>query len=116
MSSLFARYYAAAAAGDGAVACSLLTTPIARAAVETYGQGLGPAFLRGSKTCPEVLSRVFRHSHEELAGTARVTAVRIERGHALAFLDSATLRYVYTRARREAGAWRVIPFLGAQLP
>jgi hypothetical protein len=110
------RYYAAAIAGDGAMACSMLSPSMARSAPEDYGRAPGPAYLRGSKTCATVMSRLFRHVHKELTGTIRVTGVRIGGARAFALLRSQRLPYPYVSLGHEGGAWRIQQLVGGQMP
>jgi hypothetical protein len=107
---LLKRYYAAAAAGDGAEGCRLLYVPIAESVAEDLGASTGPAGLRGN-SCAAVLSKLFKRSHGHWSAdsaTLRVAAVRVQgnRGVArLSFHGNRTARYVL--AHRERGGWKL---------
>ncbi|MGC2373172.1 MAG: hypothetical protein WA484_04780 [Solirubrobacteraceae bacterium] len=96
------RYYAAAAAGDSAAVCSLTLSSLARSLPEDYGAGAGPSYLRGSKTCHAVMSKIFKHFHAELTGKTEVTNVRVEGNQAIAFLRSRGLMWVGVLGRKWA--------------
>jgi hypothetical protein len=74
------RFMAAAAAEDGATACSLLLPSLAESLPSTYGKkGSGLPYLRGS-TCAAVMSKLFTHFHRQFAAEAaglEVTGVRV---------------------------------------
>jgi hypothetical protein len=101
------RYYAVAAAGDGAAGCSLLTSIEARSAPENYGRPPGPSYLRGGKTCPAVLSLLFKHLHRQLAAGIRMTGVRVEHNRAVALFSLTGMPFAYTFLRREGGSWKL---------
>src|SRR5690242_11761264 len=63
ITTLIKRYYAAAAAEDGAQACSLLVPFVAEAVPENYGHQPG---LHG-RSCAVVMSKFFRQRHHLLA-------------------------------------------------
>jgi hypothetical protein len=116
LTAVVERYYAAAAAGDGATACSLIKPSFARAIPEDYGQAPGPAYLRGAKTCPAVMSLLFRHSHGQLTGAIEVTGVRVMGNQAFVLLDSMTVPASFINVERTGGAWRIVGLLGRPLP
>jgi hypothetical protein len=115
IAALVKRYYAAAAAGDGAKACRLIYSTLEEAIPEDYGQPPGPAYSRG-KTCAVVMSKTFAHSHSQLAGGFAVTGVRIEGKEARALLGSRTLPASFILLRRERGVWKINELLGQPLP
>jgi hypothetical protein len=110
------RYQAAAAAGDGATACSLIYPVFADAIAEDYGRAPGPSYLRGGKTCAAVMSLLFKHDHIELVGAIKVTGVLVNGNRAYVLLGSATMHASYFMLRREAGAWKVDGLLSTPLP
>jgi hypothetical protein len=110
------RYYAAAAAQDATEACRLMDPAYASALPEDYGGGPGPAYLRGAKTCAAVLSLVFKRAHRQLQSTIEVTGVRVNGGHALALLGSATMPASYANLERKQGTWRIDTLIGDPLP
>ncbi|MGC2373174.1 MAG: hypothetical protein WA484_04790 [Solirubrobacteraceae bacterium] len=110
------RYYEAAAAGDGATACSLTYPIFAKAIPEDYGQEPGPSYLRGAKTCAAVMSLFFEHEHQRLTAALEVTGVRMGDGEALVLLGSKTESASFVALKRSHGAWRVDELLGFPLP
>jgi hypothetical protein len=115
LTALVERYYADAAAEDGAAACRLLVPFIAEATAERYGRS---SQLRGS-TCPVVLSELFRLHHRLLVGkqaTMRVLGVRVEGDRALVILDLPTIREVrQIDERRIGGNWRLLELLDGNI-
>jgi hypothetical protein len=109
--ALVRRYFAAAAAEDGATACSLLVPFIAESVVEDDGRSPG---LRGG-TCAAVMSKLFRRRHRLLAlknDTLRVLEVRVAGGKALAVLDFPSIPEVRQLVeRRVGGRWRLLVLL-----
>jgi hypothetical protein len=110
------RYYEAAAAGDGATACSLTYPVLAKSIPEDYGQEPGPAYLRGAKTCAAVMSLLFTHEHRQLTAALEVTVVRMGGGEALVLLGSKTVPSSFVVLRRSHGAWRIDELLGFPMP
>jgi hypothetical protein len=113
------RYYAAAAAGDGAKGCSLIYSIFAETIPEDYGRPpAGPPALRG-KTCAAVMSKVFKQSQPQLAAdyaTLKVTGVRLEgnRGWALLSFKAMPARSILVHSER--GAWKIYALLDTGLP
>jgi hypothetical protein len=108
------RYYAAAVAGDGATACSMIYPALARSVAEDYGR-YGPLYLRGGKTCAAVMALLFEHYHGELAGGITVTGVRVKGEEAYALLGSTTKPASYAILVRGGGAWKMMGLLGGTL-
>jgi hypothetical protein len=115
LTAVVRRYSDAAAAGDGATACSLIAPTVARALPEDYGQG-GAPYLRGAASCQAVMSRLFTHSHNELTGAIEVTGVRVDGNRAYVLLGSGTRVASYVTLVREGGAWKMDVMVGAPLP
>jgi hypothetical protein len=116
VAAVLQRYYAAAAAGDGTLDCSLLIRALANSAAEDYAGAGSPTYMRGAKTCPAVLERTFRQSHQELVAPIEVYAVRVAGSKARAVVSSKTLRASMIGLAREGGSWRVQTLLGLPLP
>jgi hypothetical protein len=99
------RYYAAAAAGDGARACSLLYSTLAAGLGEGQDQPLP------SRTCAAVVSLLFEQQRQRLAAddvaTMTVVDVRIEGDDGIATLGFRTMPVGQFRVKRERGAWKV---------
>lgn len=108
--ALIGRYYAVAAAGDGARACSMLDTPIVESVMEEHSRGKGPASLQGD-TCSQIMSKLFEQRHRELAEDIAgyrvlVVQLRDNRGYALVrFPARHELRELQVIVRRENGVW-----------
>jgi hypothetical protein len=106
LAGLVERYRAATVAGDGASACSMLSSSLAISVVVDYGRPPGPAYLRGG-TCQAVLGLLFEHSRNLLKGSIEVTAVRVSGAQALVLFGSQTQPAGSMPLRREHGAWRI---------
>jgi hypothetical protein len=116
IATLVKRYYAAAAAGDGAKACSMMASPMARSLPQTSGGGAAPAYLRGAKTCEAVAVRVFAHARPQIDHEVVVTGVRVQGGTVVALLGSTKAPASVISLGREGGAWKIEALLGGPLP
>jgi hypothetical protein len=118
VTALVKRYYAAAAASDGATGCSLLYSTIAGTVVENYGQPPGPPALRGG-SCAVVMSKLFKQHRRQLAAevaTMQVTGVRVKGDQGLALLNFGSPPERHMLVRRERGAWKIGVFLDIGMP
>lgn len=109
ITSLVTGYYAAAAAEDGAKACTLLMPFVAESVVEDIGHSAG---FRG-KSCAVVMSKLFKSQHALIAGESaslKFYAVRVNGGKALTVLSFANLPEVRVLPERRdsSGAWKVL--------
>lgn len=113
--ALVTRYFALAAAADGARACSLLEPIFAESVAENDGQS---PQLRGG-TCAVVLSKLFKLHHRELAEKSarlRVTAVRVSGEHALAVLFFPQIPEVRQFIEHRVGrTWRLAGLLDGNI-
>lgn len=112
------RYFAAAATKDGAAACSIITTPLAKSVPEDLGQPPGPAFLSG-KTCAVVMSKLFKESSLQFTTYAkrlRVVGVRLDRGRGFAILGFRDLPGRRIDVAREGGVWKIQALVDGELP
>lgn len=111
LTALVKRYYAAAAASDGAAACSMLYPFIAESVVEGYGHTRA---LRGD-TCAVVMSKLFAQQHKLLTGkstTLKMYAIRVNGARALTVLRFAVLPEVrIITERREGSTWKMLNLL-----
>jgi len=111
ITALVTNYYAAAAAGEGAKGCSLLVPFIAESVAESIGHS---PKLRG-KTCPVVMSKLFKYNHSELANKSaslKVMRVGVEGDKSLVALEFPTIPEVrQITVRRTGGTWRVLSVL-----
>jgi hypothetical protein len=109
--ALVTRYFAVAAAENGAAGCRMLVPFVAEGLPEQDGQS---PHLRGS-TCAVVLSKLFKLHHSLLAkkqATLHVIAVRVEGGRALTILDFPTIPEVRQMIeRRVGGTWKMLELL-----
>jgi hypothetical protein len=115
VASVVKRYYADAAAGEGAAACALLVPTLSRLAGEEYGRH-GPAYLRSEGACPAVLALEFAHVHGELGEAIRVFSVRVRGDRAQTIISSRRLRASSIFAVRKDGSWKIETLIGSPLP
>jgi hypothetical protein len=110
VTALVKSFYAAAAAEDGAKACSLIYSLLAESIPETYGEvATGPPELRG-KTCAVVMTKLFKRDHQELVvhnATLKVTGVRVEAKNGFVLLDFKGVPDRHVVLHRELGAWKI---------
>jgi hypothetical protein len=116
ITALVKRYYAVAAAGDGAAGCSLTYSLIDESTVENYAQN--HPTLRG-KTCAEVMSNQFEQDRAQLAaGSARlhVISVRVGENRGYALLGAGKRPERSLLVHRESGAWKTEALVDSALP
>lgn len=78
--ALARRYFAVAAAENGAGACPLLVVSLGSTLGGSYERHSDPSYLHG-KTCPAVMTNLFVHYHRLMVKKAKgleVTAVRVQ--------------------------------------
>lgn len=111
--ALVGRYYAAAAADDGAKACALMQPILAKAVPHDYGKG-NPSL--SGDTCGVVLTKFFRQlPGQPIAnlGTTKVIGVRIAGGRGYAQLTSRLIPTGVIAVQRYRGSWTVDSLIGA---
>jgi hypothetical protein len=113
VTTLVKHYYHAAAAEDGATACSLILSNLANSVPEDYGQAPGPSYMRG-KTCPAVMSRLFMHFHQRMASdfaSLEVTRVRLKTrgGYAVLRFNEMPIREI--NVVRQGSTWKLSSLL-----
>jgi hypothetical protein len=109
LAGLVRHYYAVAAAGDGAKACSLLYWPTAELLVEEHEGNNGSPSLRGN-TCGQIASKLFaRHRHELARQIAalEVTEVQVKGNRGFVRLRFAATPEHVVSVHREGGVWKV---------
>jgi hypothetical protein len=116
IATLVERYYAAGAAGNGVLACSLVDPVTAKMAAEAYGRAPGPLYLRGAKNCQAIVSRLFQHIHNEVKVAVKVADVRTEGERVNALVGSKTMPSSFVVVRRVGGEWKVGALIGTVLP
>lgn len=113
------RYYAAAAREDGAGACSMIAPSLAKIVAEDYGHGSqGPPYLRAGKTCPAVMTLLFKHSHNQLRAELtrlKVTRVLLIDRSDLAILSFGRVPEREIRVSREGRTWKIQSLLDSPL-
>lgn len=119
ITTLIKRYYTAAAAGDGAAACSMLYRSFARAVPEDYGTSPpGPSYIQ-AKTCSGALTKLFAHFHGQIAAEfpiLKVTHVRLRERNGLVLLSFQKLPERQISVIREGHTWRLDALLDSELP
>jgi hypothetical protein len=117
ITTLLRRYYAIARAGDGAQACTMIDPGLAKAAPVDYGQ-FGPGYLRGSKTCAAVMSRLFKHEHRLISAEIphlKFMSVRLEGSRGLILLGFGSLPERQITVVREGGVWKLAVLLDGEV-
>jgi hypothetical protein len=114
VSAVVQRYYVLARAGDGRAACRMLLPSVQKAAPIDHGK-FGVAYQHGAKTCPEVLTRLFKHQHSELMAPVHVTNV-LRRGKSyFVLLGSTRMRASFTTVTPYKRGWAVVGILGGPI-
>jgi len=107
VTALVKRYYAAAAAGDGARTCSLLDSSLANALAPEQRQS-APA---PREACARAISPLLRQQHQHLiadnVSTMVVTSVHVKGNLGLAALGFRTMPEGEIVVEREGKAWKV---------
>jgi hypothetical protein len=114
---LVKRYFTAAAAENGAKACAIIDSSVAKAAPLDYGQN-GPPYLRGGKTCAAVFSLLFKHDHRQLAVRAsrlKVTGVRVEGNEGFVLLAFGRMPERQIAVEREGRVWKIEALLDGKM-
>jgi hypothetical protein len=118
ITALAKGFYAAAAAEDGAKACSLIYSLLAESVPETYGEvATGPPELRG-KTCAVVMTKLFKRDHQELIvhnATLKVTGVRVEAKIGYVLLSFKGVPDRHMALHREFGVWKIDSLIAQKL-
>jgi len=119
ITDLVKRYFAAALAGNGAAACSMLYSTLSESVPEDYGESPpGQPYMRGT-TCPAVLKLLFKHEHPQLAAEVpklQVARVRLSEHHGLVVLRFAKLPERQISVGREGHTWRIQGLLDSPMP
>lgn len=115
VSELVRRYYAAARAHNGAAACAMLDSNLAKSVPEDYGHMSNLPYMHGG-TCAAVMSKLFAHLGATSAQLAMpvVTGVRLYRGHGFAELRSKEAPRGELFVVRQGDAWKVGVLIGRE--
>lgn len=120
ITALVKRYYAAAAAGDGTQACSMLYITLSESVAEDQGhESAGPAYQSQGTTCPTVMALMFKHFHEQLAAKLpllKVSRVRLHRHRGVAILSFGSMPERRIAVLRERRTWKIVGLLDGELP
>jgi hypothetical protein len=116
LTSFVKRYYRAAAAEDGTTACSLLLPALASSTPEDYGGATGPAYLRGAKTCRQIMKLLFKHLHAQLTEAVSVVEVRVKGADAQVILSSRRMPASEIQLELLGGMWKSQELIGQALP
>lgn len=118
---LVRRYLAAAAAGDGARACSMVFPGIAKTVASVLGGAGEPPYSHGT-SCAEVVSNIFHFYRAQLNSENRVLGVRdvLVRGDqgiaVLASKKRSSLPLRIFHLRRDGSAWTINGVLDQEQP
>jgi hypothetical protein len=117
IAALVKRYFKAAAAVNGARACTMIVARrVKYIGGEDYNNPEGEPYLRGAKNCVSVMSRAFEHFHVEVSAPFAVTGVRVKGSEALALMGSRTQPASSISLEREGSVWKVEGLLSQPLP
>jgi hypothetical protein len=112
IAALVARYYQAAAAGDGRTACSLLFAPVAQSLPEEEGSS--------SSSCAHAIARLFRRRARRLKSEAQrldVVGVRVEADRGWALLSFGHDRPPgRALLERQGSTWRIAQPFRSEMP
>ena len=119
ITALIKRYYAIAAAEDGAKACSMIYSSFAKSVPEDYGTSPpGPPYARGT-TCPAVLTRVFKHFHSRIMvklSKLDVFRVGIKGRQGVAVLHFGAMPEREITVAREGHTWKLDALVDSEVP
>jgi hypothetical protein len=107
ITGLVKRYYTAAAAGEGAKACTMLNPLTAESFVEDHRPGQGPSSLQGN-TCAQVLSKLFKQRHQELledVASFRIGVVQLRGNYGLVLAPFLPAREMQLFVYHHGGTW-----------
>lgn len=113
--ALLRRYYAAAAAGNGELACSMLYWLFAETVIEEHSHGKGPRALRGN-TCAQITSKVFKQRHRELVrdlARFEVTEVQLRAKQGWVRLRFGPASELLVSLHHDRGVWHMNNLLDA---
>lgn len=115
ISRIVKRYYYLAVQGDGAQACTMLDSTLARSAAVDYSQ-YGPSYLHAGRTCATLLALLFKHYHTQLRAGVSVTSIRVSGNTAYAMIGAPKFLPGYITAQQEGNAWKITQLLGNENP
>lgn len=118
IAALVRRYYAAAVASNGKVACRLLYRPLAESVPGSDGSAPAPPGLH-DRECAVVMSKLFQESHKQVSAAGaklQVTSVRVRLNRGAARFGFGGKKPHYIMLHRERGAWKIDMLLAQEQP
>lgn len=115
ITALVKRYYSAAAADNGAGACSAIYAVVAETIPEDFSQS-GEA---SGETCATVMSKLFKQRHQQIAidiAALKVTRVRVDGQKGLALVYFGKTPEPHVIVHREGGAWKIESLFEVGMP
>jgi hypothetical protein len=113
-------YYKIAENEEGAKACSMIYLSLAEGVAEDYGHGsAGEHYLSSGRTCPQVMTLLFKHFHAVLTielPLLKVSKVLLVQHHGLAVLTFGKLPEREISIRKEGPTWKVQQLLDSEVP
>lgn len=108
IASVVERYFAAARAGNGAIACSMMLPEAASAVAQESSVK--------HQACKVALSALFKAHRHELSAVVKVVDVRLEAGgRAEVVFGSSTMPASLTFLERQDGSWKIDQALGMEI-
>jgi hypothetical protein len=111
------RYFAAAVANDASKACSMIAPLLVKNVVKDLSRRTGPPYGH-SRTCAELMSKVFKRFHAQLARYAdslSVIDLRLNRGAGPLVFGAKGLPVRQILVVREGGVWKMNALLDSEL-
>ena len=94
----------------------MIYSVLAESIPEDYDQGAGPSYLHGRKTCPAILSEIFKRvpgQPASMLATTKVTGVRLIGNHGFVQLHSKAMPTGKIFVERERGTWKMGSLIGS---
>jgi hypothetical protein len=119
VAAVIKSYYAAAAGGEGAKACSLLYSSLAAGLAVAPGQVAGQTTHGGGKTCAAAVSALFKLQHAQLVAddvaTMMVLDLHVKGNLGLAVLGFRAVPRGEILVEREGGVWKVDALFNSEM-
>lgn len=109
IASIVERYFAAARAGNAAIACSMMVPEAASSLAQESS-------VKHKQTCKAAISALFKRHRHELSAVVKVVDVRLESGgRAEVVFGSSTMPASLTFLERQGGSWMIDQALGMEI-
>lgn len=119
ITNLLKRYFAAAAAANGAEGCRMFAAVIAESVVEDYGRAPSSPDVRGN-SCAAVMSKLYDRQRQQLRLKSRtlvVTGARVEGDRGLGLMRFTTMSEPRKiTLRREGSRWKIRDLFDTGMP